>query len=398
MTDGRLAVGVLSGTSLDGVDAACCRVRDDGSGRPAGYVVEVIAFETCPYPNELRDRLRAVCGEDGTVADACRLHVALGEVFAMAATAAIEAAEVAPDEVAVVGSHGHTVRHLPALEPIPGTDRQSRATLQLGDGDVIAERLGIPTVSDFRTRDVAAGGHGAPLAPLIDLALLGHPDEFRIAQNFGGIGNCTLLPPGSDRDAVRAFDTGPGNMVIDEVVTLLTDGKRRYDVDGELAAVGTVSDELVAAFLDEAYFERPPPKTTGREAFGRPYARRFVAAGRERGLDTADIVASATALTARSVAEAYERFVDGSPDRVIVSGGGTRNPTLLSMLRKSVDRPVEPLDAHGHDAEAKEAMLFALLGVAHLDGVPGNVPDATGARRAVCLGKRSPAGTVQGKS
>jgi anhydro-N-acetylmuramic acid kinase len=390
MTDGRYAIGLLSGTSLDGVDAACCRVDADGSGRPAGYDVEVVAFHTREYPKELRGRLRAACREGGTVEEACRLNVALGELFADAAAEVLEAAGVAPKAVAVAGSHGQTVRHLPEPEPHPGTDRRSRSTLQLGDGDVIAERLGIRTVSDFRARDVAAGGHGAPLAPVLDLALLAHPEEFRVAQNVGGIGNCTLLPPGGDRAAVRAFDTGPGNVVVDEVVTLLTDGERTYDVDGELAAAGSVSGALVAAFLDAEFFRRTPPKTTGRERFGRSYARRFVAAGRERGLADADIIASATALTARSVADAYNRFVDGSPDRVIVSGGGARNPTLLSMLRERVDCPVEPLDAHGHDADAKEAMLFALLGVAHLAGVPGNVPGATGARRPVVLGKRSP--------
>lgn len=390
MSDGRLALGVLSGTSLDGVDAACCRILGDDSGRLANYDVEVLAFHTREYPDELRDRLRDVCGDDGMVDEACQLNVALGEVFADAAAAAIESAGVASEAVTVVGSHGHTVRHLPEPEPRPGLDRISRSTLQLGDGDVIAERLEIQTVSDFRTRDVAAGGHGAPLAPVLDIALLAHPEEYRIAQNVGGIGNCTLLPPEADDESVRAFDTGPGNMVIDEVVSLLTDGEWTYDVDGDRAAAGTVSEALVASFLDAPFFKRTPPKTTGREQFGRSYARRFIAAGRDSGLEDTDIVASATALTARSMADAYERFADGWPDRVIVSGGGARNPTLLSMLREHVDCPVDPLETHGYDADAKEAMLFALLGVAHVDGVPGNLPRVTGAQRAVCLGKRSP--------
>ena len=387
----RYAVGLMSGTSLDGIDAACCRVHRDPDGDPpTNYEVTVESFHTEPYPDALRTALVELCDDQtGTVDAVCRTNAALGELFADAALAACEAAGVPRDEVAVVGSHGQTVWHAPTPEAVPGTERESRSTLQIGDGCTIAHRTGVPTVSDFRPRDIAAGGHGAPLTPFFDLACLSSPDEARALQNIGGIGNCTLLPPSPDREDATAFDTGPGNMVIDAVVELLTDGAATYDEDGQRAAEGGVDEDLLSAFLDDPYFETSPPKTTGREQFGHHYAREFVAAARDRNCADADIVASATALTARSIAEAYERFADPYPDRIVVSGGGASNPTLLAMLDERTESPVEPLESLGIDGDAKEAALFALLGITALDGVPNNVPRATGAERAVTLGKLS---------
>ena len=387
----RYAIGLVSGTSLDGIDAACCRVgRDPDGDPPTDYEVRVESFHTEPYPSELRDELVALCdAETGTVDAVCRADSALAELFADAALAACEAAGVATDDVAAIGSHGQTVWHAPDPAPIPGTDRETRATLQVGDGSVIAARTGVPTVSDFRPADVAAGGQGAPLTPFFDLACLSSPDEARALQNVGGIGNVTLLPPDPARADVTAFDTGPANMVIDAVVELLTDGAAAYDEDGRLAARGGVDEDLVEAFLDDPFFEAAPPKTTGRERFGHRYAREFISAARDRGCGDPDVVASATALTARSIADAYDRFADPYPERIVVSGGGANNPTLLSMLDERTASPVERLAALGVDGDAKEAALFALLGVAALDGVPNNVPAATGADRAVTLGKLS---------
>ncbi|WP_238398302.1 anhydro-N-acetylmuramic acid kinase [Halorussus salinus] len=387
----RYAVGLMSGTSLDGVDAACCRVARDPTGDPpTNYDVTVESFRTEPYPSALRDELVALCDDEtGTVDAVCRANVALAELFADAALDACASAGVAPEEVAVVGSHGQTVWHAPDPEQFPGTDRPARSTLQIGDGDVLARRTGILTVSDFRTADIAAGGHGAPLTPFFDLACLSSDDEARALQNVGGIGNCTLLPPAPGRDDAVAFDTGPGNMVIDAVVELLTDGAATYDEDGRMAARGGVDDGLVSEFLDAPYFDAAPPKTTGRERFGHDYAREFAATARDRDCDDADIVASATALTARSIADAYDRFADPYPDRIVVSGGGANNPTLLDMLDDRTDCPVERLESLGVDSDAKEAALFALLGVTALDGVANNVPRATGADRAVTLGKLS---------
>ena len=385
----RYAIGLMSGTSLDGIDAACCRIT--GGDAPTDYEVAIESFHTEPYSPEFRERLVELCDDEtGSVDEVCRMNVALGELFADAATAAREAANFAADEIAVVGSHGQTVWHVPDAEQLPGTNRRSKSTLQIGDGSVIAQRTGIPTVSDFRTGDVAVGGHGAPLAPFFDLACLSDDAEARALQNIGGIGNCTLLPPAPDRDDVVAFDTGPGNMVIDAVIELLTDGERTYDEDGRLAARGTIDSGLVDTFLDDPFFEAAPPKTTGRERFGHDYAREFVAAGRERGRDDVDLVASATALTARSIAESYDRFADHYPDQIVVSGGGAHNSTLLGMLDEHTRCPVVRLDEFGIDGDAKEAALFALLAVTALDGVPNNVPSATGAERPVALGKLSP--------
>ena len=385
----RTVVGLMSGTSLDGVDAACCRVRYDGGG-PRSYDVTVDSFVTRPYDAEFRERLAAACDERGTVADACELNVALGAVFADAADAAADAAGIDLETVDAIGSHGQTVRHVPDPKSLPVGDDELRSTLQIGDGSVIAERTGVPTVADFRTADVAVGGHGAPLVPFADLALLADDDRFRVAQNVGGIANCTALPPDPDREDVFAFDTGPGNMVVDGVVELLTDGERTYDRDGRLADAGTVDEALLAERLDDAYFRAEPPKSTGRERFGRAYASEFLEACRARGLADEDAVATATALTARSVADAYRRFLPRTPDEVVVSGGGAANPTLLGMLDDAVEADVRTVAEYGLGADAKEAVAFALLAAAALDGVANNVPSATGASRPVVLGKRCP--------
>lgn len=383
-------VGLMSGTSLDGFDAACCWITTPPIDEPFGATVEIESFVTRAYNSELRDRLVAVCDDEtGTVDEVCRLNVALAEVFADAARAAWREAGHEAADVDFIASHGQSVWHIPDKEALPGTDRRSRSTLQIGDGCVIAERTNIPTVSDFRMADIAAGGHGAPLAPFADATFFADDTAVRSIQNIGGIGNCTLLGPTPDRNDVRAFDTGPGNMVIDAVVEILTDGAQTFDEDGELAANGTADSDLVASFLDDPYFQEEPPKSTGREYFGHSYAHQFIEASRERDLEDADIIASATSLTARSIADAYERFATNYPDEVYVSGGGAYNPTLLKMLNEVVDAPVARLRELGVDGDEKEAMLFALLGATHQDGIPNNVPTATGADRPVVMGKLS---------
>lgn len=387
MTEGRYAIGLMSGTSLDGIDAACCRVGRDGD-TPFDYRVAVEAFHTEPYPPKLRAALRDLCSAEGRVPDLCRMDAVLGGVFAEAAERVRERAGLEPTEVVAIGSHGQTVWHAPDSESVFGAE-PVRATLQAGDGAVVAARTGIPTVSDFRTGDVAAGGHGAPLAPVLDAAEFAG-DRVRALQNIGGIGNCTLVPPEPTLDDLLAFDTGPGNVLIDAVVKQVTDGTQTYDKGGELAAHGTVDDGLVTRFLDDEYFARAPPKTTGREYFDAAYVDRFLTAGRDRGLSDVDLVASATALTARSIADAYEQFCDPYPEEVLVSGGGARNRTLMELLRAAVGAPVERLEARTDMiGDQKEAALFALLGIMRLDGVPNNVPSATGADRPAVMGKVS---------
>ncbi|WP_423747085.1 anhydro-N-acetylmuramic acid kinase (plasmid) [Haladaptatus sp. SPP-AMP-3] len=385
----RVVVGLMSGTSLDGVDAACCRIRRDGE-TIRDYDVTVESFVTREYDSAFRERLERVCSDEGSVAEACRLNVALAAVFADAAESAADAANLDISAVDAIGSHGQTIRHEPEPRRLPVGDDRRRSTLQIGDGSYIAERTGVTTVADFRTADVAVGGHGAPLVPFADLALFADDESFRVAQNVGGIGNCTALPPGAEREDVTAFDTGPGNMVIDGVVELLTDGERTYDRDGRMAREGTVHDAILDDALDEPYFRAEPPKSTGREQFGRSYAREFVAACRERNCTDEDVVATATALTARSIADAYRRFLPNAPDEIVVSGGGAYNPVLLDMLDAAVSAPVRTIDEYGVGSDAKEAAAFALLAAAALDGVPNNVPDATGAVRPVVMGKRCP--------
>jgi len=385
--DERRVVGLMSGTSLDGVDAACCRVVAPPDGDPTEYEVTVESFVERAYDDDLRTRLVEACRE-GTVEDVLELDVVLGEVFATVARRAWRAAGHGAADVDLIGSHGQTLRHRPEPLDLPGGG-SSRATLQVGDGSIVAGHTGVATVSDFRPRDVAAGGHGAPLAPFLDLVAFGAPDRTRAIQNVGGIANCTLLPADPDPGSVRAFDTGPGNAVIDAVVEAVTDGEATYDVDGELAAAGTVEEDLVADRLTAPYFRTDPPKTTGRTRFGREYAAEFLREARERGLDDVDVVASATALTARSIADAYERFAPTYPDEISVCGGGAYNPTLMAALDRATDAPVYRLRELGMAADRKEATLFALLAVTHADGVPNNVPAATGADRRVVMGKRS---------
>jgi anhydro-N-acetylmuramic acid kinase len=377
----------MSGTSADGVDAA---VVDIARGR-----VRVVAFATYPYPAALRRAVLDLAHADrARVDDLCRLNVALGEVFAEALLHLARRSRIGLRSIDLVGSHGQTVRHLP-----PGGRRRGGATLQLGEPSVIAERTGIPTVADFRPRDLAAGGQGAPLVPFADRFLFRDRRKVRAVQNVGGIANVTFLPPGRGR--IIAFDTGPGNMVIDRAAERATRGRQRFDSGGRLAARGRVDPALLAEWMRHPYLRRRPPKSTGREMFGREFADRLYDRARRRGLAPADVVATATAWTAESIADAYRRFLprrpasaageaDG-PDEVILSGGGARNPALLARLAEAL-RParVRLSDEFGIPAEAKEAVAFAILAWAAVRGEAANVPSATGARRGVVLGKIIP--------
>lgn len=373
-------LGLMSGTSLDGIDVALVQVTED-DGR-LGAQLE--AFLSRPYEPHQRDAIRE--GIDGGAAQLCRLNVELGEWFAAAATALFERHGLDAADVEAVGSHGQTIWH------VPPNDERGGATLQLGEPAVIAERTGLPVVSDFRARDVAAGGHGAPLVPLIDQLLFTRPGAWRAMQNIGGIANVTLLPPeGSDRDVI-AFDTGPGMAVIDGVTAIVSGGGESFDVDGRRALSGSASVKLLNDLLDDHYFRRPPPKSTGRERYGDRYALDLVARGRELGLAENDLVATATALTARSIAEGYLLpGRDALPQECVVSGGGARNPALMDMLaRELAPIPVTDLSALGWNPDAKEAAAFAILAHLHLVGRPGNLPSVTGAAGPRLLGKLTP--------
>ena len=374
---------MMSGTSLDGVDAALLEV---GGTTPATFSWRLLGFHSERYRPEERNSLRRAI-ESGGAAELASLHAVLGERFARCALAACARAGVPPDSVAAIGSHGQTVWHDP-----PSVDGRG-ATLQLGDPATIAEITGIPVVSDFRTRDVAAGGQGAPLVPWPDRLLFSAPDRPRALQNLGGMANVTWLPPASGDESVLAFDTGPGVALIDTAAERATGGRRTFDADGELAAAGEVDADLLGELLDHPFLHRPPPKSTGREVFGTGFVEELVDRRRPRTRrDWAVLVATLTAFTAASIADAYRRWVlPRGVSEVLLAGGGALNPVLAGMIAdRLAPVPVRDLSALGLDPEAREAACFAVLAWAHLRGLPANVPEATGAVGARVLGSRTP--------
>lgn len=370
-----VVVGLMSGTSLDGISAAVVRFTPKSKALDA----ELLAFVAVPYAAEQRSRLAAALS-GATPSDYCRLSFDLGEWLASAAIQAIAESGVASADVAAVASHGQTVWHEPG-----------HSTWQIGETAVIAERTRRPVIGDLRVRDVAAGGQGAPLVSIADAMLFSSPDHWRALQNIGGIGNVTVVPPGGEQSGVRAFDTGPGVVVIDTVVRRLWP-ELPFDRDGRRALAGRAHEAIVAQRLRHPYFAEEPPKSTGRELFTPGYVDTLVADCRAAGASDDDIVATAVLLTARSIGDAYRRFIPEPVDEVIVSGGGAKNPALVAALeRELAPRAIVPFERAFFDGEAKEAVAFALLGYLHLMGVPGNVPTATGARGPRVLGKLTPA-------
>ncbi|MEJ2503998.1 MAG: anhydro-N-acetylmuramic acid kinase [Gemmatimonadota bacterium] len=376
-------VGLMSGTSLDGIDAALVDVSEGGNA-DAGPEWRLSGLETVPYSAARREEIHGAILR-GEPAALTRLHARLGEWFAAAVQGLCDAAGITPSQVDLIGCHGQTIWH----EPPRGEDRG--ATLQLGDPATLAERTGIPVVSDFRSRDMAAGGEGAPLVPWVD-ALLFAGDRVRILQNIGGMANLTRVPARGSGEGVVAFDTGPGNALLDAAVELATDGRAHFDRDGLRARKGRVDEMLLAELLDDPYFRRPPPKSTGRERFGRGFVQALVARIRPTGdAEWADLIATLTALTARSVADAVERWAPADGGDVIVTGGGARNPALVERLADALAPvPVRTGEVLGIDPDAKEALAFAILAWAHVRGRPANVPGVTGAAGPRVLGSYTP--------
>jgi anhydro-N-acetylmuramic acid kinase len=372
----------MSGTSLDGVDAALARIA--GSG-PA-LDVEQEAFVHLPYPEALQSLLhRNSTPEHSSVDELARLHVRLASLYAEAVDRVLDEAGRDREGLDLVGCHGQTVQHLPDPADCAGED--VRATLQIGNPSTLANQLGVPVVGDFRSADVALGGQGAPLVPYFDYVVFTAPDEARGLLNLGGIANLTVLPAGGAPADVQAFDTGPANMVIDALAERLFDAP--FDRDGQHAAGGTPDHDLLADLLDGDYFRREPPKSTGREAFGADYVDRLLGAAQSRGLDAADTMATATLLTAASVYQAYAQYVreEQSLDVLIASGGGAHNDTLMRMLDDAfAPIPVRPVGEYGVDADAKEALCFAVLAHETVNGVPTNLPSVTGASAPTLLG------------
>jgi anhydro-N-acetylmuramic acid kinase len=383
-----IVAGVMSGTSADGINVALVKLSARGRGRPRHTL---LAHEEFAYPAAVRRVILAMMNAElASVADLARLNFLLGELYADAVAKTARKHRINLD---LVGCHGQTLYHQGEVAPFLG--RKVAVTWQTGEAAVIAARLGVPVVSDFRPADMVVGGKGAPLVPFLDYSLFRDARVGRIAQNIGGIANLTAIPAAASLEDVTAFDTGPGNMVIDALMDELF-GKR-YDRDGKVAASGQALDRVITQLIRASFFGQKPPRTAGREEFGREYTARFLRLCRDAR--KADIITTATALTAQSIANAVKRFVlpklgarGKRPHQIIVSGGGAKNPTLMAMLRDAMaalEVGVHLSNEFGIPSEAKEAVAFALLAYETWHRRPGNVPSATGAKRAAILGKIS---------
>jgi anhydro-N-acetylmuramic acid kinase len=370
----------MSGTSADGIDAALVEWPDGAAARP----FRLLGHVGLPLPAALQARIHALAAGrlpgPQVLEELARLDIELGERFAEAAQAAAEGAGHALSEVDAVASHGQTVAHHP----------EWRATLQIGDPSVIAERTGRPVVADFRPRDVAAGGEGAPLAPFFHHAAFSDPAEGRLVLNLGGIANVTWLPPGGDPDGVLAFDVGPANALLDGVVVATSDGSQRFDQGGARAAAGQVDSGLLAELLDDAYLLRQPPKSTGRERYGTREAEALARRWAEAGRAVEDLLATLAAFTAEAVARSRAYLGEAPVGRLLVGGGGVHNAAVMAELAARLGVPVEPMDAHGVPADACEAMAFSLMGRNTLLGLPNHLPHTTGARALRVLGEIVP--------
>jgi anhydro-N-acetylmuramic acid kinase len=377
--------GIMSGTSLDGIDVAIIDIT--GSGFKAK--INVLTSHSVPYPRQIREALLAVSNTSTQTGDISRLNFLLGELYVEALEETAERGQIPLNTIKLIGCHGQTIFHEGQGAQYLG--KKVASTFQIGESSVISERTGIDVISNFRERDVAAGGKGAPLVPYLDYLLIRHRGRGRVAINIGGIANLTAIPPNTSSDRVIAFDTGPGNMVIDQLVSRITQGGQTYDRDGAIAASGMLDPKLLAKLLRDKYFRAKPPKTAGREQYGAEFVTKLL----DTELSSEDLIATATALTAESIALGVRNFVmpDMRVDEVFVSGGGTHNPTLMRMLQKAMGPiPVKESSEVGLDVDAKEAIAFAVMAYETAHQRPSNVPMATGARRSVVLGKLTPNG------
>jgi anhydro-N-acetylmuramic acid kinase len=392
MTNNAMRVlGMMSGTSADGIDVALANV----SGAPPNLAACFEGHYHVPFPGYLRATiLRLANGKATTTAEISELNFLLGEQLAKAAIRAARSWRVPLRKISLIGSHGQTVFHLGAAARFQGTVRQA-STLQIGETSIIAERTGITTVGDFRPADMAAGGQGAPLMPFADYLLYRDALRGRVALNIGGIANVTVIPAGARPEEVFAFDTGPGNMIVDALIERTTRGRAAYDRDSRIALAGRTIQELLSRLMREPYLRKRPPKSTGREQFGSSYAEYLMAWGKRHHAGAADLVRTVTVFTALSIADAFRRFIlpRATVHELIVAGGGARNPLMMAQLAASLPGiEVVPASRFGVPVEAKEAFGFALLAYETYHGRPSNVPSATGARHLAILGKVAAAG------
>lgn len=381
----HLLVGLMTGTSADGVDAALVRIKGCGVDGPP----ELLAYRETPLEPRLRSEILDVASAERVEPERMmRLDAALGETYAAATLELLAAQRVAPGHVAAIGSHGQTVRHLPR-----GGAGGAALSLQLGSAAILAERTGIAVVSNFRARDAAAGGEGAPLVPLVDWWWFRSDAESRVLLNLGGMANLTYLPRGAEPEQVIAFDTGPGNAVSDALMRRMSQGAQVRDEGGATAARGAPDAAWLDELLADPFFAAAPPRSTGRERFGDAYAAALLERGQASGLSREDVLATCVELTAASVGLAIDRFVRprGEVDAVFASGGGVRNEALMRALaRRVAPARLDPLERLGVAPEAKEAVAFACLAHRTLAGLAGNLPSATGASHPVVLGQITP--------
>ena len=382
----KYVIGLMSGTSVDGIDAAVVEI----TGHGLETTVNLIAFETFPFPPDVPQRILALCQPDTSrVDDICEMNFYIGHLFAEAVKYILQKNGLSTSDIDLIGSHGQTIHHLPPFTEPQGKIRIP-STLQIGEPAVIAHETGIPTIADFRVADMAAGGQGAPLVSYPDYLLFHDSVKTVGLLNIGGIANLTVLPANGSFDSVSAADTGPGNMCIDAIVSEITDGKERYDTAGHRAAQGAPYQPLIDEWLKHPFFQLTPPKTTGREMFGHTFAMECLTACREQGLTDNDAIATLTELTVQTVVLYISQFVaEQNPiDTLYVSGGGVHNQTIMRRLNEVLANTiVESVDASGISADAKEAIAFAILANESLHGQAGNLPSATGASMRKILGK-----------
>jgi len=383
----KLVLGMMSGTSADGIDAALVKI----SGAPPKLRINLLNHTHQSFPTQIATEILHVAEQNPlTPGEFSQLHARLGHIYAAAALAACKKFRISPQKIDLIGNHGQTIFH--QGQPTNFLGKPTSSTLQLGDGSIIANLTGITTVSDFRPADMALGGQGAPLVPFADYALYRHPKLGRISLNIGGIANITVIPANAKPSDVFAFDTGPGNMLIDALVQHFTHGRQRYDKNASLARRGHLNRKLLAYLLSDPYLKLKPPKSTGREYFGTTYVQKLMAQARRYNLNPNDLIHTTTVFTAASIAESIHRFVlpGHKIHQLIVSGGGAQNPLLMSQLLALLPKiQVTPSSALNIPTDAKEALAFAILAYETLHHRPSNIPTATGASGPAILGKIS---------
>ncbi|MFS0674132.1 anhydro-N-acetylmuramic acid kinase [Ornithinibacillus sp. 179-J 7C1 HS] len=378
-------VGIMSGTSLDGIDVALVKIDEVNSE----IQLKLEHFDSIPYDDKVKQEILHLCDPNkASIQMISSMNMLLGKMFADAALKVIDDSGVRREDISFISSHGQTIFHQPEAIHVAG--HLVTSTLQIGDISTIAELTGITTVGDFRTRDMAVGGQGAPLVPYADYLLFRNQEIGRVLVNIGGISNLTILPKDCDESQVKAYDTGPGNMIIDYFARRITSGKLTYDKDGQLAAKGNINQDWLDTLLKEPYYHIEPPKSTGRELFGDSYAEKLWNQADELSLSMEDRMATVTKLTAITLKNEIKRHIESDHiGEVYISGGGSYNPTLINEIKQGLPPQVtlRKMDEIGMPADAKEAMIFALLGFQYLKKRTNNLPQATGAKRKVMMGK-----------